>query len=317
MRRFLAKPVVAWTGLGLCLATAFGAVLYQKYENHPIDLPAVAFGVAGIIAAIFALLITESTLEGINTGIRLQTDRLSDEITNLEDATRRNLSGFAEIFARALWLLKQAEEEVWYINFLFCFGEPHKANQTISVEYARIAKMLGINPNFAEAVQEFYKTWLDKVRTIPVLRALTLNKESLRTLCLDKLALRPDYTGLKPDEIITAELACQKAIEKSKNLRLDYVAQDDCIIQNVERLPLQLFIARIRSRGGEDRKWGCLVFLVGTENMGNHKPRGFYTELDHVVDVYKELALGFMQPEITTVGPPTSAPAEVPIEGLH
>src|SRR5437868_3456715 len=126
MKRFLAKPSIAWTGLGLCLFVAIGAVAYQRYEHQPIDVPAITFGIAGIIAAIFALLVTESTLTTIDSGLRVQTARLSDEITNLEDATRRNLNGFAEIFARALWLLKQAEEEVWYINFLFCFGEPHK-----------------------------------------------------------------------------------------------------------------------------------------------------------------------------------------------
>src|SRR5690349_6385380 len=128
MKRFLAKPSVAWTGLLLCLIVALGAVVFQRYEHQPIDIPAVTFGIAGIIAAIFALLVTESTLKNIDNGLRIQTARLSDEITNLEDATRRNLTGFAEIFARALWLLKQAEEEVWYVNFLFCFGEPHKIN---------------------------------------------------------------------------------------------------------------------------------------------------------------------------------------------
>jgi hypothetical protein len=304
------KRRLAWIGLLLCLLIAIGAVLYQRYEGKPIDVPGVTFGFAGIIAATAALFVTETTLDHLKVEIGTQTKRLSDEVTNLEDATRRNLTGFAEIFARALWLLKQAEEEVWYINFLFGFGEPHRVNNSIVVEYARIARMLDINPNFYEAIEEFYRALLDKVRKTPTFRGLILQDNSLRSLCLNKLVSMQEYGSLIPDEIIVQEKERFKSIETAKTLRRDYrVLPEDCVIQSVERLPLQLLIARKRSRQGEDRKWGCLVFLVGTENVGNRKPRGFYTELDHVVDVYRELALGFMPPTDIATVQPAPAPA--------
>src|SRR5262249_6223908 len=151
-RRFSLRRF-AWTGLAVCLIVASWAVGHQLYIGEPIDVPAIAFGFAGIIAAIFALLITESTLKQMDERVETQTKRLSDQIdkrvetqtkrlsdqidkrvetqtkrlsdqidnlnkaiTNLEDATRKGLNGFAEIFGYALRLLNEAQEEIWYVN---------------------------------------------------------------------------------------------------------------------------------------------------------------------------------------------------------
>src|SRR5690349_7602785 len=161
LKRFFRKPRVAWTLLFSCLIIGVGAVGFQIRKHEHIDILAMIFGLAGILAAIFALLVTENTLDTMDHRLQVQTDALSDEIgnlqkaiTNLEDATRKSLDSFAEIFAYALRLLNGAQEEVWYLNFLFRFGEPHKTNAEVVRQYEQLAKTLGVTPNYSDAVQE-------------------------------------------------------------------------------------------------------------------------------------------------------------------
>ena len=99
---------------------------------------------------------TEQNMEIALEEVRNAETRLESSIINLEDATRRNLQGFAEIFARALWLLEKSEEEIWYVNFLFGFGRPHRYNRKILEEYTPLANTLKITQtNFQDAVAEF------------------------------------------------------------------------------------------------------------------------------------------------------------------
>jgi hypothetical protein len=66
-------------------------------------------------------------------------------------------------------------------------------------------------------------------------------------------------------------------------------------VYHANGLPFQLLIANLGSRERGEAKQGCLVFLVGTENIGG-APRGLYTELPEAVAVYRSVAESLMDP---------------------
>lgn len=252
---------------------------------------AVLFGIAGISSAI----ITKRQLDQITKTEKL----LQADILNLEDATRRNLTGFAEIFARALWLMEKAEQEVWYINFLFGFGIPHKCNPNVVNDYGLISGVLKLSAigagDYSSAVDRFFQILLQKIQTTPKFYALVLEQGNLSKLFLERLKKIPNYGSLNGSEILEAEKSRLTQIDHAKKLRnVHRVNPDDFMLRFTQRIPQQLLIAQIPGRDRSERKWGCLVFLVGTENVGG-VPMGFYTELDHVVDVYKSVAQSLLE----------------------
>lgn len=240
---------------------------------------------------------TEQDMQKALKEVREAEERLERSIFNLEDATRRNLKGFAEIFARALWLLEKSEEEIWYVNFLFGFGYPHLYNNKIHKDYTPLAKVLGIKElTFEDGVPRFFEAFIEKIQKIPRFYAIVLTKSSLDKLFLERLKNRTDYVQIadRIEAEVDREQRLYKRINGAINARNENIKKDFHVYQQ-ERLPFQLLITQIR-KGKEhnERKWGCLVFLVGTENIEtgsqNKEPKGFYTELDHVVDVYREIA---------------------------
>jgi hypothetical protein len=336
--------------LWLCLLISGLAIVYQIYEGRG-DVPADIFGIAGVLAAISALYVTEDTLENLNDQlagtlndirgsvnglsgtvgdirtavggiqdasaslgqtltdiqgsertllgaveeITAQTARLHDEITNIEDATRRNLDNFADIFARAVWLLKQARDEVWYVNFLFGFGAPHLCNKGIGKKYAEMARVLKINPDFEQAVKEFSALLLRKVQEIPRFNAIVLELGNLEQLFLERLRAKGDWGNLDVQGAKQKEEELRGGINTAIQQRKFHgIRPEDFMLKEIPRLPLQMLIARIPTQDGSGTKWGCLVFLVGTENVGGRTPRGFYTELDPLAGVYIDLAQGFI-----------------------
>jgi hypothetical protein len=294
-------------------------------KEHWDIVVAIDFGCAGVVASFLVDLNLERISEHQRGAaefldkINHAEKRLQEQITNLEDATRRTLTGFGEIFARALWLLEQAQQDIWYVNFLFAFGVPHTTNQAICKDYAFAAKSLKLSePNFDHAVARFRALLHDKVETVDKIFAVTLNPEALRHV-LERLKAAPGpsddldeptrerlqhkaaaYAKLDPAQVAETEAQVCKSMclkwrfrpERKVNLK-------DCQVFHRDKIPYQLLIAKIPPRtSGAESRYGCLVFLVGTENLKtSSEPKGFYTELPNVVELYKDLALNLMQDE--------------------
>lgn len=242
----------------------------------------VLFGLMGIYYS-FATSITLGQIQRTEK-------KLYDDVVNLEDATRRNLVGFAQIFDRALWLLERAEDQVWYVNFMFGFGLPHLNCPAVYAEYAEMVKVLGLrDKDFSAAVDRFNSILIQKIMHTREFVAITLAPESLRQLFLDRLVKRRGYEVVDIEALAAAERLRYSSVRRAQLLRdeqhLDVLGFKP---GQADRLPFQILIASIPGREINETRLGCLVFLVGTENVGG-EPRGFYTELDHVVGVYKSV----------------------------
>jgi hypothetical protein len=221
-------------------------------------------------------------------------------VKNVEDATRRTLNGFQEIFPRALKLIREAKNEIFMISFVLNFGEPHlltdisndqlQSKSKIQEEYERTNN----NKSFYNDVQQF-KTSLKQKLLEPKIKIeiLIADNTSIESVFLESLKNRPDYSVLKNDfayqykknQILGMRSECIDSMKSKQNLSL----------YEAKTIPIQLIIADLPTReGSHDQRYGCLVFMVGTEllpNIQSGEEFGFYTELTSAIDVYKNLAL--------------------------
>ena len=255
-----------------------------------------ALAIIGTFLAIFGLWQTAvggKTLDNMQAAER----RLTAQVTNLEDATRRNLVGFADIFARALWMLEGAEDELVYVNFVFGLGSPHICNPEILADYARKADALQLSHRiYGDAVRRFQQLLIEKAQALSAFTTLTLSAKSLEGLFFERLTMAEPYkTQLNAKGILAEELKLRDSFRDIKRLRqLRGVDPEKLVTPQIERLPLQLMITRVKHGAQDERKWGCLVFLIGTENVGG-TPVGYYTELGHMVEMYRNLAMGLIE----------------------
>lgn len=311
MKRIQFVRLVAWTFI---LSSIVAMVIMALRHQEMLSLPEIIIGVLGIVIAIAALIVTESTLKDVSerldstfrgldttlSEIKTQERRLEEDITNLEDATRRNLTGFAEIFDRSLWLLEQAEREIIYANFVLGFGVAHAKNETVKKAYEALANKR--KPTFEEAINKFWNTLKEKVNShrITKVKLVTLNKDTMISDFLDKLATRVGYEYLKEAEF-KAEVCDREGRCRQSLLNALKDKEDDWSVseKNLEwrvghRLPIQVLIAGLPPRSGkpQETRYGCIVFLLGTESVaGMKKPgaeKGFYTELQHIIDMYRD-----------------------------
>lgn len=246
---------------------------------------------------------------------------LEDEIVKIEDSTRKNYSNFGSIFARSLWLLKQAKEEVYYVNFIHSLGVPHKQNEEVKRSYEKHAQELNektssndekITENYEEAVKNHNDILIRKMQEVKKFVSIVLNEKSLKNYFLNTLRTRPGYEEIdqlitevidKEKEFLETKLqACKKLRGKDKEEGLE--------VYPLPKILLQLLITKIKEKRGTstiDSKWGCLVFFVGTHNIGiTEAMKGYYTEDKNQVEIYKELARILLQTseETKTSGSP-------------
>jgi hypothetical protein len=282
------------------------------------NLVTVVFGIVGLLSAF----LTAFTLEEINNAnqdliehtlnIQEAERLLRDQITNLEDATRRNLVGFGQIFARALWMLSNLDpsREVWYVNFLFGFGSPHRVNQEIRDSYRQAATELKLEEklrDFDAGVDAFWRMLKEKMMQFSDFRSVTLPGQSLLSLFMGALKERDEekadarereYEKLNPADILRYERDRCNALLKIQESRDEQDRANPLKFWLLERIPMQIMIASVQPSGRSEAKAGCLVFLVGTESVGC-SPQGFYTELDPMVMLHKHFAEGLLGPAST------------------
>jgi hypothetical protein len=292
----------------------------------------ISFGLEGLVAFILADLSsvrTEQRLEEIRSAgqnavatlasIQIAEKRLEGDIINLEDATRRNLSGFAQIFGRSLSLLQQAEREIIYANFVLGFGQAHVANSTVADAYHGLEQEH--EKAFGDAVTDFWNELQTKAGSVRKIKIVTLAPEVVKSAFLEPLAERNGYNYLKESP---SAMSSASSGEKSTNGQLDCVYENElqyrksfmhtlkarqgkrvgstgskAVIQEEwrvgARLPVQVLIAGLPARVGQpdEVRYGCVVFLLGTESIAGIKKAGqesgFYTELQHIINMYRDL----------------------------
>lgn len=313
-----------WLWLLLCILPflpllVLGLVKDWKWVSDNWDkVLSVSFGVEGIVTFILAdkasleisqhlQKIRESeenasqTLEDIKRTEAL----LQQDVINLEDATRRNLSGFAEIFDRSLWLLERADREIIYANFALGFGNPHRKNEHITHTFKELEHRKSDSISFGHAVDKFWTTLQERAATIRKLKVVTLDDETYEKAFIAQLAKREGYNHLNDPKVVhdilckekTFRSAFLKTLQAREGQREGAEANKGMTEEWLfgSSLPVQVLIAGLEAKkeSSDETRFGCVVFLLGTESVsGVKKPgleSGFYTELPHIIHMYRDL----------------------------
>lgn len=287
------------------------------------------------ILALLAMVLTLSAwyyLGKINKEVAALQKAKEDLVSSVEDATRHVLNGFPEIFDRALTLVNQASEELWIVDFALRFGLPHTLNEDIRGKY----NSLDITKHYREFykkgsrdfnsdVDAFYTKLREKLQgtEIPYAYILTLYHDSIMPRFLVPLYNREIFSKVFKDDadykqrigFIDSELRRAKEdivwwdmADRNKRAWPLETTKLDGRFYETESLPIQLLITRKK----DDGKFGCLVFMVGTEILegvvvkGAEKEldsdqhvepfieQGFYTESREIVKVYKRVAAALL-----------------------
>jgi hypothetical protein len=250
---------------------------------------AVTFGIFAIAATVVTIWVAFRAEETLH--------EIDGAVGRLEDATRRSLKGLDQIFARAYWMLTKADGELWYVNFLFGFGSVHEGNPQVEGEYLEYAKGVDVpQKQFRAAVEDFRDLLRLKISgQIKSIRVLVLEPTELKERVLVPLSKKPGYTELDLDAMVSREAQCRQDHIATAWTQAGGRDAKKLQIYQAKNIPMQILITRIKGADGSDSKCGCLVFLVGTENVAETgTPMGFYTELEHVVKLYKGFAQGLM-----------------------
>lgn len=306
---------VAW-------ALLFGLVIFMGYKTRHEEWtkPEILIGWGGVFVALNALVVTESTLFEVNRRFNKVLNRLEKDIVDLEDATRRNLMGFAQIFDRSLWLLKNAEREIIYANFVLGFGSAHEANESVTKSYGELQAERRRKGNLQTAINDFIITFREKAgsNAISRLKIVTLKEDIIGSEFLDVLAKRTGYQYLEAASDANKDNQKLKNKEVVLNKEKDFRKKMLHALRAADRetdewrvgprLPVQILIAGLPPReGSQESRYGCLVFLLGTESLaGITHPgmeKGFYTELQHIIEMYRDFVDNAVQ-GFETVYPP-------------
>jgi len=251
--------------------------------------------------------------EELQKAVRSLGDTGKDLAAKVEDATRRVLTSFPEVFDRAFCLIncdKEEDEkfrELWVVNFALNFGFPHVKNPQMLGDYN-----LKTGRNLEDDVNTFSARLKEKAQYTPLVNILTITHERDSANFLGPLCAMKGYDALKDGVTFSGTLA---AIKEEAAYYLDHIAPAHRDKRDwpkvfphrfrffqVDSLPIQLLI--VRQMDGEYR---CLVFMVGTEALrataqasDDARPHaiGFYTQLGSAVDVYRGLADALMSQRI-------------------
>jgi hypothetical protein len=227
-------------------------------------------------------------------------DREDELVNHVEDATRRLLSGFDAVFARALCMVTNAQTELIFVNFAINFGSPHCYNAKIVERYAENNQ----GADMRKDVDLFLKRLRSKVvdDKVPRVQILTVSQRGTTESFLNALASRPGYEelekNLENEGLRGAE--SKRDILKLMNAESNSFGGGDPpkAMYTCESLPIQLLITGVPTKDSVTPRFGCLVFMVGTEILkADMKPGSepaFYTELDSMVEVFRTLALALI-----------------------
>jgi hypothetical protein len=246
-------------------------------------------------------------------------------VANVEDATRHLLRGFPQIFDRALQLIEEAEREIWIVNFALNFGGPHCCSEKKSRLFTEVAEVYNklpvtakypygrlVSRDFARDIGKFFATLNDKAGNVPIVNILTVNDDGAKSNFLAPLSERPRYKETyTPEkfnsvfgELVTRRNEVLERMKKGRDKVWDTDVHHEAMFCETGSMPIQLLIV-----GTKSGRYGCLVFMVGTEilqglagagdsaNGSGDSPVefGFYTELEEIAIVYRGLAQALLK----------------------
>jgi len=288
-------------------------------EGKPGVSLTVLFGIAGVFGAVLTTTqlnmmrnlsisqnakieeLTETQTKKLEMQSEIQAkelERITNQgIKNLEDATRHSLKGFPSIFARAIWLLdKSTGTETYYVNFVALFGRAHIHNtENIDIFENEIERngVKNIINTYTEDCNEM--SYLEKgtvafgnllkikaQRPKGKFTAILLNgKDAVKDRFISRLPF------LKKSEELIDDLYTQELLYRKDLASVVETAYRDANV-NISKgfeigfdkfITTQFLITKIKESNSGGR-WGCLVFFIGTDNVGGVIPRGYYTELE-------------------------------------
>jgi hypothetical protein len=141
------------------------------------------------------------------------------------------------------------------------------------------------------------------VKQIPVVNLLTISRDGALDNFLMPLIQRDEYRSLTAnytkliDDMEKVKTFFRSEIAADRSGRFPGAHGYRCF--ELKTLPIQLLIAGLKpEQGKSDKRYGCLVFMVGSDSLSGTetgKESGFYTELEPMVNVMKNLAWSLMK----------------------
>jgi hypothetical protein len=298
-----AKQLGRWISLwcvlvaGLILCAFFDVLPWPKTDrlHEAADMIIVGLAVAsgcGFIPAYLTASALEDLPDSIDRHIGSIKKREDDLINHIEDATRSLLPGFAKVFEKALWMIENAERELTVVNFAINFGDSHRCNKAVASEYEK----QNAGRIFANDVENFLSQFRARVEAIPSIHILTVSDNGAREHFLRPLKTRNGYDSLDVDTALEALRAARDWTRRQIAERTNHRGANPAAVRIIETqsLPIQMLIAGLKPRpGSNELRSGCLLFMVGSETLQGiptGDEAGFYTELEKMVAVFKNVA---------------------------
>ena len=228
--------------------------------------------------------------------------RIEQQVSNLEDASRRILEGFPKIFRQAELMLEgERLLELDVLTFTPYFGGIHIYNEMMLQKFHELTggtantfkeQAPRVRGNLADRAKNFQRKLSslamqeqDQVR----FRLVTFKEEELRQQFLEPLRkkLPPTEASSIIQQMVEKHNACVCGIEAN------YAA--NTTVEYVKRMPLQMFIAKYgKEQDSRDvvpyEKRSCLVFFIGTDTADQgERAGGFYTELPNLINLFVDV----------------------------
>lgn len=237
----------------------------------------ISFGVLGCATYILAELTSNQTAKDLAT--------IRDLANSIADYTRKPLTGIIEILHECDKLLVdsvKAGGNIWFVGLTPGIGPPHDipANREEWRSQYRVEK------DFEAMIESIHNNLRAIVGGARTCRIVVLSEH----LVEDKL-IKPLYAADNPNRAYwdhaTANPAHLDGVRSrlailSGAIRKQAVAHP---ITDVSNIPLQLIVADVSKNGVSKR--ACVVFHVGTENIGSGAVQGFYSELPGICEMFR------------------------------
>ena len=237
----------------------------------------IAFAVAGVILA----WLTRNNLR-----------RIEELEHTIADYTRKPLSGIVDILQECYRMLVDATKgggNIWFVGLTLGFGPAH-CIPSVEKIWDTKKKKNSQGLSFAQMASKFNEELgavLGGAGSGSNVTVVVLKTELLRERFLEPLYETAEYKQhleQEPDHLDKVEKEILELHEKG----VAKAAASSHGVSYLENIPLQVLVTDIKKRDGVKR--ACVVFHVGTENVGSGAVRGFYSELPFLCEMFSDFA---------------------------
>jgi hypothetical protein len=247
------------------------------FTNNWDKVIGVSFGIMGLATYILAELTSSKTAKDL--------EKIRELADSIADYTRKPLIGVVEILHECDKLLEdsvKAGGNMWFVGFTLGIGPAHAipanidewrskypAERSFDAMTGNIHDNLGAILGGARSccIVILSESLVDG-KFITPLYAVTNTNQAYRAFCSQHLN--------HLDEVKTMINKLAISIKRRSGAHP---------IVEVTNVPLQLIVADVRKDGILKR--ACVVFHVGTENIGSGAVQGFYSELPNICEMFR------------------------------